>query len=471
MLEVVFVEKVSTDDVVKVVTIFEGKPVKANFLTAEEAKLINKAIVQAKFEGKLKETVDVFGGRAKTVLMGLGKDGDDIAVQTAGVKLFERLFNDEKAFIATDDENTALNLAFGVLLGSYSFSKYKTEKKAEDFPKLEQISLVVADAKSAYEKFKPYIAEVTAIRYCKDLCNEPASYLTPEVFAQDIKRLEYLGLDVEVFGAEDIRTKGLGLVEAVGKGAANSPKVVVVSWKGNRNKKEYDLGLVGKGVCFDAGGLSLKSNAGMVEMKMDMFGAAAVVAVMKGAALQRVRKNLIAVVGLVENMPGAGAMKIGDIYTSYSGKTVEVMNADAEGRMVVADCLGYLQKNYPVKTVIDIATLGSLRTVLGNAYAAVFSTDERLVKQMIKAGESVGEKLWEMPLDKQYEQMLASPLADMRNISLDGKASIVSAAFLNRFIEKGVKWAHIDISGVRLDKNGLASAFGVRLLNELIKGL
>lgn len=471
MLEIVFVEKVPADDVVKVIAMYEKTPFKADFLKQSEAKQINTAIVQSGFDGKLNETADVYGGKAKTVLAGLGKKGDKPAVQKAGAGLFGKLFNDERACIVVDDDSTALELAFGILLGSYSFDKYKTEKKPGDFPKLEQVCLVVKRSAEAYEKFKPLAALATAVRYCKDLSNEPASFLTPEVFASDIKRLEYLGLDVDILSAKEIKENGLGLVEAVAKGAANEPKVVVISWKGNRSQKEYDLGLVGKGVCFDAGGLSLKSNAGMLEMKMDMAGAAAIAAAMKAAALQRIRKNLIAVVGLVENMPDGNAMKIGDVYTSYSGKTVEIMNADAEGRLVVADCLSYLQKNYKVKTLVDLATLGSLRTVLGNVYAAVFATDNKLADMLTEAGEACNERLWKMPLDTEYEQMLASSLADMRNIAVDGKASIVSAAFLNRFIEKGIKWAHIDMSGVRLDKSGLASGFGVRLLNEFIKGL
>lgn len=471
MLEVVFADKMPSETGVKVVAMYEGTPAKADFLTADEAKLIKKAILQSGFDGKLNEYTEVFGGREKVILAGLGKKGNDITVQEAGTKLFTKLFHDEKAFIAVDDEQTALNLAFGVLLGSYSFDKYKTEKKPENFAKLEQITLIVKNPQDVYEKFKPYMALTTGIRYCKDLCNEPASYLTPEVFADDIKRLEYLGLDVEILTETEIKDKGLGLVDAVAKGSVNPPRVVVVSWRGDRNKEAYDFGMAGKGVCFDAGGLSLKSNAGMAEMKMDMSGAAAVVSVLKAAALQRIRKNLVAVVGLVENMPGAKAMKIGDIYTSYSGKTVEVMNADAEGRMVLADCLGYLQKNYQVKNIVDLATLGSLRTVLGNVYAGLFANDGKLANKLEQAGDISGEKLWKMPLDVEYEKMLVSPLADMRNIALDNKASIVSAAFLNRFIEKDTMWAHIDISGVRLDKTGLASGFGVRLLNEFIKGL
>lgn len=471
MLEVVFSKDKPAAGMVKVIPMFEKQAVKADFLTADEAKLVKKAIAQAGFDGQAGNVLDIFGGRAKIILAGLGSDNDDLSLQGAGEKLFGQLSGDERAYIAAEDDNTAIQLAYGILLGSYSFDKYKTEKTAADFPKLEQIIVRVKDPAAATENFKACLALVTAVRYAKDLCNEPASYLTPEVFAADIKRLEYLGLDVEIFDEKALHLKGFGLIEAAAGGAAAKPRVVVVSWRGKRQQEGYDLGLAGKGVCFDAGGLSLKNTAGMQEMKMDMSGAAAVVAAMKAAALQRQRKNLIAVVGLIENMPGPAAMKIGDVCTSVCGKTVEIGNADAEGRLVVADCLAYLQKNYPVKRVVDLATLGSLRNVLGSVYAGLFANDDKLAGALLAAGDKSGEKLWKMPLDIRYEQMLSSPIADIRNVAVEGKASIVSAAFLNRFVEKGVKWAHIDISGVRLDKTGLASGFGVRLLDELIKEL
>ena len=471
MLEVVFSKDKPAAGMVKVIPMFEKQAVKADFLTADEAKLVKKAIAQAGFDGQAGNVLDVFGGRAKIVLAGIGSDDGDLSLQRVGEKLFGKLSGDERAYIAVENDNTAIQLAYGILLGSYSFDKYKTEKTAADFPKLEQIIVRVNDPTAATENFKACLALVTAVRYAKDLCNEPASYLTPEVFAADIKRLEYLGLDVEIFDEQALRLNGFGLVEAAARGSAAKPRVVVISWRGKRQQENYDLGLVGKGVCFDAGGLSLKNTAGMQEMKMDMSGAAAVVAAMKAAALQRQRKNLIAVVGLIENMPGPAAMKIGDVCTSVCGKTVEIGNADAEGRLVVADCLAYLQKNYPVKRVVDLATLGSLRNVLGSVYAGLFANDDKLAGALLAAGDKSGEKLWKMPLDIRYEQMLSSPIADIRNVAVEGKASIVSAAFLNRFVEKGVKWAHIDISGVRLDKTGLASGFGVRLLDELIKEL
>ncbi|MCQ2741178.1 MAG: leucyl aminopeptidase family protein [Alphaproteobacteria bacterium] len=470
MLEVLFADKTPKSAIVKVIPMFENTEVKGNFLNNDEALLVQKAIKQADFKAAYLDYTPVFGGREKIILFGLGKK-NTLDIQKAGETLFKILYKDEKAYIATFDDETALNLAYGILLGSYNFDKYKTEKTAEDYPKLEQIILSVSDEDTVKEAFKPYMALATGIRYCKDLCNEPASYLTPKVFADDIKRLEYLGLDVKILDGEQIALQGLGLVQAVAKGSAEESRVVIMSWRGNHNQESYDLALVGKGVCFDAGGLSLKTTPGMLEMKMDMSGAAAVVSTLKAAALQRTRKNLLAIVGLVENMPGCKAMKIGDVYSAYNGKTVEIINTDAEGRLVVADCLAYLQKNYAVKKIIDMATIGSLRTILGDVYSGMFSNDDKLADMLLKAGEISGENLWKMPLDKEYKKMLSSPIADIRNVALDNKASIVSASFLNEFIEKGTKWAHIDISGCRLNHQKTASGFGVKLLDELIKGL
>ena len=471
MLEVIFTKNEPENDIVKVIAMFEDQPSKVDFLNEKEAGLVQTAIAQADFEAKSGDYINVYGGTSKIVLLGLGKNDDDLNIQSVGEKLFNILYSDERAYIFAENDNVVVNLAYGVLLGSYSFDKYKTEKKDDEYTKLEQIVLKVSDEEKNTEDFKTFLAMANGIRYCKDLCNEPASYLTPEVFAYDIKRLEYLGLDVELSDMDAIKLKGLGLVEAVGKGGANLPYVVVMSWRGNPNKKDYDLGLVGKGVCFDSGGISLKTAAGMIEMKMDMSGAAAVVASMKVAALQRLKKNIVAIVPLVENMPDGNATKIGDIVTSYSGKTVEILNADAEGRLIVADALSYMQKNFKVTKIVDLATLGTITAMLGNVYAGLFSNDDKLTKALISAGEKSGEKLWPLPIDDGYDKMIKSDVADMKNIASPQQARITSVAFLNKFIEKDTKWAHIDISGLRLDKTSLSAGFGVKLLNEFMKGL
>ena len=421
------------------------------------------------FKAEKKQTVDFWVGDEHIVVCGVGDEAKLLDWQEVGRNLYNKIEKEEKALIAATDDAAALETVFGLLQASYSFDKYKTNKKAEDFPALEQLVVKVKNEKKATEVYKNYIALYTGVRYARDLCNEPANCLTPDIFAKDIKRLEYLGLDVEILDKDNLHLKGLGLIEAVGKGAANEPKLVIVSWRGNRKVKEYDLGLVGKGVCFDAGGLSLKTTQGMLEMKQDMSGAAAVVAAMKTTALQRTKKNLLAIVALVENMPDGNAMKVGDVYTSYAGKTVEVNNTDAEGRLIVADALSYMQKNYKVKRIIDVTTLGSLNGVLGKVYGGMFANDDKLADELLKAGEESGEKLWRMPLNKQYRKALDSTVADIKNVAPEAKASITSAAFLAEFVEKGTKWAHIDMSNMRMDSKGLAAGFGVKLLNEYIR--
>ena len=471
MLEVIFTTDSPSDEIVKVIAMFENKPAKVEFLNDVEAELVEKAISQAGFEAKAGEYVNVYGGENKIVLFGLGKNNDDLSIQNIGAKLFEILFHDENAYIFTENDKISLNLAYGVLLGSYSFDKYKTEKKDDEYTKLEQIVLNTTNKEKITEDFKRYLALVNGVRYCKDLCNEPSSYLTPEVFAYDVKRLEYLGIDVDVLDHEALKLNGLGLVEAVGRGSSNLPYMVVMKWRGNPDKKDYDLGLVGKGVFFDAGGISLKTNAGMNNMKMDMAGAAAVVASIKVAALQRLKKNVVAVVPLVENIPDGNAVKVGDVITAYNGKTVEVLNADAEGRLIVADALAYLQKNFKVANLVDVTTFASLKATLGNVYAGLFANDNKLVDVLVKAGEKSGEKLWLMPIDSEYDKMIVSKIADVKNVATTERVLIVSAAFLKKFIEKGVKWAHIDIGGLTLDEIGFSSGVGVKLLNELMRNL
>ncbi|MBQ9235823.1 MAG: leucyl aminopeptidase family protein [Alphaproteobacteria bacterium] len=462
MLEVVLTAKGDDKIKTKVVVWQKGDKIPAAYRKQAEYQGFDFA------KGKV---VELWDKDERVIVYSVGEKPDNADMQEAGKELYAKLEKTERAMLSARDDEAALTVTYGILQGSYSFDKYKTTKKPEEFPALEQLVVKVKNEKKAAEAYKDYVALYTGIRYARDLCNEPANCLTPEIFSRDIKRLEYLGLDVEILDKDNLSLKGLGLIEAVGKGSVNAPKMVIVSWKGNRKTKEYDLGLVGKGVCFDAGGLSLKTTQGMLEMKQDMSGAAAVVAVMKTAALQRCKKNLLAIVALVENMPDGRACKVGDVYASYSGKTVEVNNTDAEGRLIVADALSYMQRNYTVKKLVDVTTLGSLNGVLGKVYGGLFANDDKWAAELIAAGKACGEELWRMPLNEKYAAALKSTLADVRNVAPEAKASITSAAFLEGFIEKGAVWAHIDMSNMRMDGKGLAAGFGVKLLNELIRNL
>lgn len=369
----------------------------------------------------------------------------------------------------------AYDFAFGLELASYSFDKYFTAKPESFYPKLERVIFTGVSDLTGYKKLSGL---ANAVRYARDLINEPANYLTPEVFAADIRRLEYLGLKVKILDEKAMKERGFGLALAVAQGSVNKPRVAVIKWKGNKESEDFSVGLVGKGVTFDSGGISIKPAAGMGEMKQDMAGAAAMVAVMKSLALQQVQKNVVAVVGLVENMPSGSAYRPGDIFRSMSGQTVEVQNTDAEGRLVLADCLTYIQEEYKPEYVVDMATLtGAIVIALGHSYAGLFSNNAKLAKALNVAGEHCGELLWQLPMNAEFNKQMDSTVADMKNVGGRAAGSCTAACFLQRFVKKETKWAHVDIAGMDLVEEPKplypkgASGFGVRLINQFINEL
>lgn len=374
-----------------------------------------------------------------------------------------------------DREELTCDFAFGIELASYTFDKYFTAKPESFYPKLERIIFTGIKDMTDY---KPLSGVANAVRYARDLINEPANYLTPEVFAADIRRLEYLGLDVKILDEKAMKERGFGLALAVAQGSVNKPRVAVIKWKGNKESDDFAVGLVGKGVTFDSGGISIKPAAGMGDMKQDMAGAAAMVAVMKSLALQQTQKNVVAVVGLVENMPSGSAYRPGDIFRSMSGQTVEVQNTDAEGRLVLADCLTYIQEEYKPEYVVDMATLtGAIVIALGHSYAGLFSNNAKLAKTLNVAGEHCGELLWQLPMNAEFNKQMDSTVADMKNVGGRAAGSCTAACFLQRFVKKETKWAHIDIAGMDLVEEPKplypkgASGFGVRLINQFINEL
>lgn len=377
-----------------------------------------------------------------------------------------------KVSIECKEQEKLFDFALGVELASYRFDKYFTKKPGSFYPKLEKISFVGLKDMAGY---KNTAGLANAVRYARDLISEPANELTPEIFAADIQRLSYLGLEVQILDEKQMKEQGFNLALSVAQGSCNSPRVGVIKWRGNKKQKEFTVGLVGKGVTFDSGGISIKPAANMWDMKQDMAGAAAMVAVMKSLALQQTDKNVVAVVGLVENMPSGSATRPGDIVRSMSGQTVEIQNTDAEGRLVLADCLTYIQREFKPEFVIDMATLtGAITIALGSTYAGLFSNSPRLAKDLGAAGEYTGERLWQLPLDKEYDKLMDSTVADMKNIGGRCAGSATAACFLQRFVNKETKWAHLDIAGVDLSDGSKvlypkgASAFGVRLLNRFI---
>jgi len=404
------------------------------------------------------------------------------AYQVLGAKIYRLIKNESEVvvFVSKAFEKTAAyDMAFGIELESYRFDKYHTKLEKSKFAKLEKVFFKTSAPTLSADGFKNYAALANAVRYARDLINEPSNNMTPEIMAHDIKRLEYLGLKVELLDEKKMKEQNFNLALSVAQGSINKPYVAIVKWNGNKAQKEYQIGLVGKGVTFDSGGISLKPSNGMWDMKQDMAGAAAVVGALKAAALQKLPINVIGVVGLVENMPSGSATRPGDVVTSMSSQTVEILNTDAEGRLVLADCLWYIQSVFGVKKVVDIATLtGAISVALGSEMAGIMGNSQKLVEQIKKAGVLSGEQVWQLPLGEAYNKMMDSDIADMKNISESrGAGSITAACFLERFIQKGVAWAHIDIAGVDKETKGKplnpkgATGFGVRLFNALLQDM
>ena len=420
------------------------------------------------------------------VLLRLENTCSNVDIQNIGAKAYQRIKDFSSITVyarhlpKTDYKSTDIvnNLGLGMDLASYSFDKYFTTKKDSDFPKLETINFVAKEKlnKKDYEQTKVL---TNAVRYARDLTNEPANELTPEIYAGDIKRLETLGLKVTILNKETLKKKGFNMLLSVSQGSSNDPYVCILEHKGNPKKKGYDVALVGKGVTFDSGGISIKPSQGMGDMKQDMAGSAVVVSSLKALAGQKTKLNVVGIVGLVENMPSGTATRPGDIVKSLSGQTVEILNTDAEGRLVLGDCLTYVEREYKPERIIDIATLtGAIIVALGDEMAGLFSNDDCLSELLSIAGEQTGEELWRFPITDNYRKKIKSDIADIKNISAGRSAgSITAACFLEKFLPNKTPWAHLDIAGVdKVEKSKPmypcgASGFGVMLLNKFLKNL
>tara|TARA_Y100000590_G_scaffold419238_1_gene520816 strand:+ start:59 stop:1537 length:1479 start_codon:yes stop_codon:yes gene_type:complete len=365
---------------------------------------------------------------------------------------------------------------FGLNLKSYTFNKYKTLNK-EKINKKVSFKIISSHKEKIKKEYKYYDAIKEGVFLTRDLVSEPPNVLNPKRYTEEIKKLTKLGLKVEILNEEKLKKLGMHSLLGVGQGSENESFLVVVKWNGAKNNFGKPLAFVGKGVCFDTGGISLKPARFMEEMKYDMGGSAVVVGLMKSLALRKAKVNAVGVVGLVENMPDGNAQRPGDIVKSYSGKTIEVLNTDAEGRLVLADALTYTEEKFKPRFIIDLATLtGAIIISLGEEYAGLFSNNDELSKNIFKSSENVNEKVWRLPLHKNYDKLMDSPIADVQNINyVGGAGSITAAQFLQRFILNKTPWAHLDIAGMAFSKKaanlnpGGATGFGVRLLNNLIK--
>ncbi len=373
-----------------------------------------------------------------------------------------------------NDDNVA-EIAAGIKLKHWTFDKYKTKKKEEDKVEIENLIIVCNNPENVKKKFESLDAVVEGSYMTRTLVSEPSNVLYPETFAEHVQVLSKLGIKIEILDEHQLKDIGMNALVGVGQGSKKDSKFVIMSWFGDDDKDKQPIAFVGKGITFDSGGISLKPSKGMEDMKSDMGGSAVVTGLMKSLALRNAKLNVIGVIALAENMPSGTAQRPGDVVRSYSGQTIEILNTDAEGRLVLADALWYTQEKYQPKIMIDLATLtGAIVVALGHEYAGLFSDDDTLVKQLKSASKKTGEKLWHMPMDEDFDKDINSSIADVKNIGSYGGGSITAAQFLKRFVNK-TKWAHIDIAGVtwsekerNLSEKG-ATSYGLRLLDQFIR--
>ncbi len=458
-----------------------------------------RAIEASRFKGGKGQSLTVLapaGTRLDRVYVyGLGeaKDVDILGLQAVGGQIYAALSSKRAASVHVavdrleDSElaahEMAAEIALGARLRSYRFDKYRTKQKKDDKPSLKTLHVHCEEGEKARAAYRVSDKVADGVFLTRDLVSEPANVLFPESFAKIIKdELEPLGVEVNVLKPKDMKELGMGALLGVAQGSAREARLVTMTWwgagkpakKGRTSKDKAPLAFVGKGVTFDTGGISIKPSAGMEEMKWDMGGAGVVTGLMKALAGRKARVNAVGVVGLVENMPSGTAQRPGDIVTSMSGQTIEVLNTDAEGRLVLADALWYCMETFKPKLMVDLATLtGAIIISLGHEMAGVFSNNDELATNLVAAGTEVGEHLWRLPLGDEYDKMLRSDAADMKNIGGRGAGSITAAQFLQRFVGD-VPWAHLDIAGVSWSKKGTptvpkgGTAFGVRLLDRIV---
>lgn len=363
-------------------------------------------------------------------------------------------------------------LASGARLRVYSFDRYKS-KKPGNGKALKSLTILTGEAAKAKKLYAAHEAVAEGVHFARDLVNEPANILNPVEFAARVKANGKSGLAIEILNAAQMKKLGMGALLGVAQGSVNEPRLVVMRWQGGA-KNDKPVAFIGKGVTFDTGGISIKPAAGMEDMKGDMGGAACVAGLMLALARRKAKVNAVGVIGLVENMPDGNAQRPGDIVTSMSGKTIAVLNTDAEGRLVLADALWYTQDRFKPKFMVNLATLtGAIMVALGKEYAGMFSNNDELSARLYDQGVATGEKVWRMPLAPEYDKLIDFEVADMKNIGGRNAGAITAAQFLQRFVNN-VPWAHLDIAGTAFDSNRNAisqswgSGWGVRLLNSLV---
>ena len=450
---------------------------------------LSRSIKASDFGGKKGEFLNIPApnnlGLSRILIVGIDDPAEITAreVERMGGSIAANLLKgvDAKAQIIVEmpksgkltDPEFAACIASGISLRDYRFDKYQT-KKSEDGPKLKSVAMQCAEHTKAARGYRAMEAIAQGVHLARDLVNEPPNVLHPEEFAKRAQALSKIGVEVEVLNEKDMKKLKMEALLGVGQGSVRQSRLAVMKWTGGR-KADKPVAFVGKGVTFDTGGISLKPGAGMGDMKGDMGGAACVVGLMHALAQRKAKVNAIGVIGLVENMPDAAAQRPGDIVTSMSGQTIEILNTDAEGRLVLADALWYTQDRFKPQFMVNLATLtGAVLIALGQEYAGSFSNNDELAERLYEAGLETGEKVWRMPLDSEYDKLIDTPIADMKNIGGRHAGSITAAQFLQRFVNDHA-WAHLDIAGTAMNSPktpispSWASGYGVRLLNKLVE--
>lgn len=482
---------------VVIVTGYDGGSLSpsAQALDASLDGALSRAAKVAKFKGKLGEMVTLLAPHGskleRVILIGIGKTEklDLLGAEKIGGRLYAHLAPQQArtvsiCFDAIDDGHDrvweqAAHIAYGALLRSFRFDQYKTKENSDKAPSIRALKILTPSGGRARKAFDELEQIAEGVFLTRTLVSEPPNVLYPESFAERCRELTDLGVEVSILDEAKMRELGMGALLGVGQGSVRDSRLVVMQWNGAPNKgrkgQNTQLALVGKGVTFDTGGISIKPAGGMEDMKWDMGGAGAVTGAMKALASRKAQANVVGVIGLVENMPDGNAQRPGDVVTSMSGQTIEVINTDAEGRLVLADALTYTQQEFKPKMIIDLATLtGAILVSLGNERAGVFTNNDALAAKLQKCGDETGEKVWQMPMDEAYDEQINSQIADMKNVGTRFGGSITAAKFLERFIENDTAWAHVDIAGMAWSAKDLPTAakggtgYGVRLLDRFV---
>jgi leucyl aminopeptidase len=450
-------------------------------LDAASGGLVARALEAAAFKGRKGQSCTVWApapGITKLVAVGMGA-ADALtpdAAEAVGGAIWPLVSGESEATIAADgiDMPVAVRVALGARLRGYRFDLYRTMEKPEDKPKLSKLAVAVTDLAATRSAWVPFKAVAEGVFMARDLVSEPPNVLHPVEMAERCRALEKLGVTVEILGPKEMKKLGFGALLGVAMGSAIEARMVAMRWQGSKKKGEKPICFIGKGVTFDTGGISIKPAGGMEDMKWDMAGAGCVVGLMAALAGRKAKCDVIGLVGLVENMPSGTAQRPGDVVKTASGQTVEVINTDAEGRLVLADVIHYAITKYDPRWMIDLATLtGAIIVALGHEHAGLFSNDDTLAGQVEAAGKSTGELCWRLPLSEAYDKQIKSDIADMKNVGTRAGGSITAAQFIQRFVQ-GRPWVHLDIAGTAWATKDLptapkgATGYGVRLLDRLV---